>query len=63
MLLLSPVPSPDHVPEFCAVSCRCILVNPDVAANEVYCPDPQKKDEVALTKNALDRIAAAAGIS
>ncbi len=45
------------------MSCRCILVNPDVAANEVYCPDPQKKDEVALTKNALDRIAAAAGIS
>jgi len=62
--LLSPTINPDLVPEFHEVSIRLVVVDARDEAGEVYKPvGARTPDERALTKVALDRIAAAAGIS
>lgn len=60
--LLTPTLNPEMVPEFHEVSVRTITVNPSRDGGEVY-ELPGGNRELALTKVALDRIAAAAGIS
>lgn len=61
--LLSPTINPEYVPEFHEVAVRLVVVDPRDEGGEVYKLPGAQADERALSKVALDRIAAAAGIS
>jgi hypothetical protein len=61
--LLSPTVSPDMIPEFHSVAIRFVVVSADQGRGEVYKPVGCRDGEVALAKPALDKIAAAAGIT
>jgi hypothetical protein len=68
--LLSPVVRIDHIPAMHSVSLRMVVLNPQPPDNQgrggggdVYLPDLSRPGEFALTKVALDKVAAAAGIS
>jgi len=62
--VLSPVVKLDHLPEFYSLSVRFIAVDPRKEQGEVYeIYDRDNPGMVALSKVALDKVAAAAGIS